>query len=304
MRRRLTAVLVPLAFLCLLLADCSREGNVNSPEPAAAPPLPSISTMSMDLSVFESAQVDAQAIKDGGYKEIQPVAGLESKLNFFNAAVRVYFLNLVVCAALVEPVAAFGVAVHSVPQPQDDGSWLWTYIFVNNAVEYSIFLNGKDMGSYTAWKMEVSSTDPSAPLDHLLWFEGEVQKDDSSGYWQFYEPTVELLTMTPGVVMAGAAEALSTPGVLSIRIDWKNREGNEHKLVFLVNKPGIPEEGSTLTYLELPTVFSVDFVDAKAGTRGIISWHPDGSGSIDWPDYRNGEKSCWDTHQYNTVCPE
>ena len=298
MRKRLTAVLVPLALVSLLLAGCSREGNVNVPEPAAAPALPSVSTMSMDLSVFDAAQVDAQAIREGGYEDFQRVAGTDSKLNFINAAVRVYFLNLVVCAALVQPVAAFGVAVHSVPQPQSDGSWLWNYILVDGAVEYSVFLNGKDMGDYTAWRMEVSSNDPSAPLDHFLWFEGKAQKDDTAGYWQFYEPVAAL---PAALVTAGV---LSTPGVQSIRIDWENRAGNEHEPVFLVNKPGVPEEGSTLTYSVSPAVSSVDFVDAKAGTGGMIAWRPDGSGSIEWPDYRDGDRCCWDTHQYDAVCPE
>ena len=72
--------------------------------------------------------------------------------------------------------------------------------------------------------------------------------------------------------------------------------------MFLVNKPVVSEEGSTLTYHESPSVSSVDFHDSKTGESGIIMWYPDGSGSIEWPDYKNGEKSCWDTRQNNAVC--
>jgi hypothetical protein len=307
MKARLTAVLLVITLVLLSFAGCSREGDVNSPELPAAPALPSASTMSMDISLFESAPVDVQAIRAGGYQDVQTAQGFESKLNFLNAAVRVHFLNLVVYLALVEPVAAFTLAAHSVPQPQSDDSWLWTYIFVSETAEYSIYLNGKNMGSYTRWRMEVSSTDPSAPLDHFLWFEGRVYGDESSGYWQFYEPTDKMPAAMPAAVGAdvpGTGGLLSTPGVQCIRIDWENRPGDEHELVFLVNKPGVPEEGSTLTNYESPTLSSVDFYDAKAAESGIIMWYPDGSGSIEWPDYKNGEKSCWDTHQYNTVCPE
>ena len=184
------------------------------------------------------------------------------------------------------------------PQPQSDGSWLWTYIFVSDTAEYSIFLNGKNMGSYTAWRMEVSSTDPSDPLDHFLWFEGEVPIDEDSGYWQFYEPLDE-----PVALSLSSGRVLSTPGVECIRIDWENTADDEHELVFLVNKPDVPEEGSYLTYLEIPTVSSVEFYDSQTGNGGIIKWYPDGSGSIQWPDYRDGDQYCWDTLQYNAACP-
>jgi hypothetical protein len=255
--------------------------------------------MSMDLSAFESAPVDPQVLRNGGYRVPELAAGYESKLHFLNAALRTHFLNLVVCAALVEPVAAFGLASRSLPQRQSDGSWLWTYIFVGDTAEYSIFLNGKKMGDYTRWRMEVSSTDPSQPLDHFLWFEGEVQMFQISGYWQFYEPED-----VPTVMATGADGLLSTPGIPCIRVDWEQRPDDEHELTFLINKEDVPEEGSRLTYFESPSVSSVDFFDSKAGRSGIITWNPDGSGSIEWPDYRDGEKCCWDKLQFNTVCPD
>lgn len=298
MMRRLTAALLVIVLVLMSLGGCSQESSVLSPENTSPPLLPPQSTMSMSLSMFDAAQVDPEALAANGY-EAQPLdAELESKLNFINAALRVGFLNLVVCAALVEPVAAFALAGRSIPQPQSDGSWLWTYIFVGESAEYSIFLNGKNMGTYTAWKMEVSSTDPAAPFEHFLWFEGEVESGEDSGYWQFYEPLDE-----PVVSSATGENALSTPGVESIRIDWENTADDEHELVFLVNKPDVPEEGSFLTYLETPSASSVEFHDSKTADDGTITWYPDGSGSIQWPDYRDGERSCWDTLQFNTVCP-
>jgi hypothetical protein len=35
-----------------------------------------------------------------------------------------------------------------------------------------------------------------------------------------------------------------------------------------------------------------------------ITWYPDGSGSIQVPDYNGGLKACWDVHQNDVVCPE
>ena len=78
-------------------------------------------------------------------------------------------------------LGAFQLAVRSVPQPQDDGSWRWTYIVVEDTAEYAIYLYGKDEGTYSSWRLEVSSNDPGMPLDHFTWFAGEVESDESGG---------------------------------------------------------------------------------------------------------------------------
>jgi len=293
------AVLLAAVLVFGWCTGCSQDSSIVSPNESKAPELPSSSTMSMDATLFDSAEVDMLAMQSGDYGDLALAAHPESKLNFFNAAVRVLFVNVVVYAALVEPVAAFGLAAHSIPQPQSDGSWLWTYIFVEDNIEYSIFLNGKNMGDYTEWKMEVSSTDSLEAFDHFLWFEGQVQRYEPSGYWQFYRPEEEL----PGLMMAGTGYALSTPGIPCIRIDWEDLESDEHELVFLINEVGAPAEGSTLTYFESPSLASVAFYDSQTEDSGTIVWYPDGSGSIQWPDYENGEQRCWDVLQYNAECP-
>ena len=292
MMRRLTAALLSGLLVVLALTGCSGD-NVSSPGEQSAPELPPTSTMAMNITLFESTDVDQEVLAAEGYEGVHLAAGMESRLNFLNAAIRVHFLNLVVCVSLIEPVAAFGLAVRSFPQPQPDGSWLWTYLYVGPSAEYSVFLNGKDMGDYTQWAMEVSSTDPSEPLDHFLWFEGQVDRDGNSGYWQFFEPE----DAPPALMSATAGSALATPGVECIRIDWEHYGQDEHELAFLINKAGAPEEGTSLTYFDSPSESSVEFYNAETGDTGTIWWYPDGSGSIEWPDYRDGGKYCWDTLQ-------
>lgn len=303
MTKRFTVTCLSILLSFMSYVGCSNETPLDPPgglsDRQQAPSLPSTSTMLMDVSFFESAQVDQDAVEEGYLKAADLGAGQSFKLNFLNAAVRVLYLNVVVYSALVEPVAAFALAAHSVPQPQPDGSWLWTYIFVGGSAEYGIYLYGKQVGEYVEWRMEVSSTEASMPLDHFIWFEGQVQNDDSYGYWQFYEPEESV----PAPAVSYAGEGLRTPGIQTIRIDWENVSSAEHSLVFLVNKPGVPEEGSTLTFSESPSLSSIDFYGTQDDISGNISWYPDGSGSIGWPDYRDGVKSCWDTLQYDTLCP-
>jgi hypothetical protein len=281
----LVALVMMFSFL-----GCSQDNQITGPETSDAPELPSVNTMSMNIDFFNSAQIDAQSVQEG--RLIEPMAASPNalKLNFLNAAVRVFFLNVVAYSALAEPVAAFVTAVHSVPQYQEDGSWLWTYVYVDNhGSEYSIFLRGKRMDTYIAWSMEVSSNDPALQLNHFLWFDGEVENGGHAGYWQFYEPDTD-------------AETETTPGIQCVRIDWENNSANDRLLTFLINKVDDPAEGSMLTFEEAPEMASIEFYDAANENSGTIIWLPDGSGNIEWPDYKDGAKSCWDVWQFDVDC--
>ena len=297
MRKRLNRIGPMILLTALVLAGCSSDESTVGTEVQRAPNLPSIETMKLDMSFFESAEVPQQAIVEGkldGAPDAVAMDGLH--LNFLNAAVRVLYLDVVVFSALVEPVVAFQLAIRSVPQPQDDGSWLWTYIVVEETNEYAIYLYGKDEGTYSSWRLEVSTDDPTMPLDHFTWFAGEIESDESGGYWQFYEPVMDEAAFADG--------PLSTPGIRSIRIDWADGGMDGNSLILLVNKPGDPAEGSTLTFEELPEYSSVRFYDSEKGTAGTILWRFDGSGYIEWPDYHDGERSCWDSTQHDVDCSE
>ncbi len=275
------------------LQACSGDNDPAAPPVERAPALPDASTMTLDLSFFDSAPVDRASIAAGGPLLVQTVTGKE---NFINGAVRVYFVELVFWAALQPPVAAFALAIHSVPQLQDDGSWLWTYIYVENELEYQIFLYGTDAGNHSEWRMEVSTNNPAMPLDHFVWFTGEAMKAESSGYWQFYEPVT-------GPAEAAASGLARSPGIQSVRIDWLNGLDGTHELTVLNNMPGGKDEGDHLVFSGSPAMSAVEFTDVSGPLIYNVTWYRDGSGSIEVPDYNNGEKACWDTHQNDAVCP-
>lgn len=293
MRKRLNIISLMVLLAAFVLAGCSSDDSPIGIEEQQAPNLPSIETMKLEVGFFESANLPPQTIETGKIEGPDATSTDGLHLNFLNAAVRVLYLDVVVYSALVEPVVAFQLAIRSVPQPQDDGSWLWTYIVVEDAQEHAIYLYGKDEGTYSSWRLDVSSNDPAIPLDHFTWFTGEVESDDSGGYWQFYEPAEEAAAMT-----------LATPGIQSIRIDWADGGMDGKSLILLVNKPGDPAEGSTLTFEELPEYSSVKFYDAENYDTGTILWQFDGSGYIEWPDYHDGERSCWDNTQHDVDCIE
>jgi len=199
--------------------------------------------------------------------------------------VRAIYVQLITYDMLEEPIAAFAFAIHSIPQEQPDGSYLWTYIFVEDGgTEYSVFLFGTPMLDRVVWRMEVSSNSAAQPLDHFVWFDGESMNDESGGFWQFYEPVDQ------------------TNGVASARIDWAET-AVESSLRIEVNGVGHEDEGDYLEFRETATAGSIEHLDASTAELSRIDWSVDGSGSITAPDYNGGMKSCWDTSQKDTTCP-
>jgi hypothetical protein len=286
------ALAVGLALgACSSSKDTSPTGTGENQQPQP-PTLPDLSTMTIDLSFFQQY---SGATTDAGHG-FRRSAGQVPGSNFLNAAVRAVALWSFVEAFLAMPVTVYAVALHSVPQPQPDGSWLWTYVFVDSAGEYTVYLTGVPGDGYVDFAMRVSSTDPALPLDHFLWFEGRVMDPGTQGFWQFYVPDS---TVTAAAAYPTAAQ---TPGIPCVRIDW-SETSDSSDLSFLVNYPSVPETGDSLHFHADPSVHRITYTDADQGTTGIVEWYPDHSGFIQWPDYNGGAKSCWNALLQDVPCP-
>ena len=134
-------ILMAILLAAWMLPACSTHEEAGPVDPgvaSGAPELPPMSTMVFDLDFLglEVPEVSQQSIETGRpvADELRAAASA-NRTNFINAFVRVIYVQLLTLDALEEPVAAFALAIHSVPQQQEDGSWLWTYIFVDNALE-------------------------------------------------------------------------------------------------------------------------------------------------------------------------
>lgn len=277
-----------LATLALVVVfGCSNDATSPSQNTgASAPALPSSSTMTFDLEfpASDQANVSDDEIR-AGTPGAATLAAAGDRQNWINAFVRATYIVLTTYDYLEEPAAAFALAIHSVPQRQDDGSFLWTYIFVDQKadIEYEIFLYGLEGDEAVSWRLEVSSDDPALPLDHFVWFTGESSKSDRSGYWQFYAP------VDP------------TNGTETARIDWQEQPGDK-RLTITVNGSGLPNEGDVLDFHHTRAQSTIEYTDASAGATSDITWYPDGSGSLAVPDYNGGAQACWDAHQLDAAC--
>jgi len=273
-------------FIWVALSGCSDDSTTRPDvDNDQAPALPAVSTMKFNLDFYgvASPAVDAQSLATGRPSDAMLQSAAGDHENWINAYVRAVFIYLTTFDMLEEPIGAFAYAIHSVPQKQDDGSYLWTYIFVDKEIEYSVFLFGTPKLDTVEWRLEVSSNNPALLLDHFVWFSGESKRDDTGGYWQFFEPID------------------ATNGVPSVRIDWVNGL-HEDTLTLTVNGVGYENEGDILTFSDSKTTGSIEYFDASEDLTSSINWHSDGTGSLTVPDYNGGAKACWDTEQRNVAC--
>ncbi len=295
------AIWMALLIAVSMLPACSSNDDSGLTDPQSqgtAPELPAMSTMVMNLDFFgvKAPDVSQQALVTGKPGPELQTAAVSDRTNWINGFVRALFLQLLMFDALEEPVGAFALAIHSIPQYQGDDSWLWTYIFIEDSIEYSIYLYGTPNGTYADWRMEVSTTDPEFLLDHFVWFSGRTYSDNSEGYWQFYDPAFDQPAL--------ASSATITPGVQTIRIDWENASASEHRLTVTVNGIGHEDEGDYLEFYESSTMGSITHYDVSADLTANITYYSDGSGSLTVHDFNNGEQACWDQHQFDTTCPQ
>jgi hypothetical protein len=178
-------------------------------------------------------------------------------------------------------VTAFALALHTVPSPQDDGSWLWVYTWVDGAEEAQIRLRGRaEAEGRVSWELRASnSVDGYA---NELWFEGETWSEGDEGVWRFHD-----------------FERPGKPVVASLA--WGRDEAGD----FLRLQDELDNVGDSLEYREDGVLHSFTWTDAGAPEKDwFVRWNEsDGSGSLRAPDYNDGQEACWDDRQNDVECP-
>lgn len=259
-------LLLALMTTLSMLAGCGEEsptapgpGN----DPAEAPVLPDPGFFDIDLGFFDSAE--------------EKTVG---RANFYNAYLRAVIVTSVTRLVLVPPIAAFSLALHTVPTPQPDGSWIWVYTYVRDSHEVQIRLRGEARdGGGTDWALRVTA--PRDGIENALWFDGHTQHAGRSGQWTFYDIN---LPDPPA-----AAE-----------VSWHDdADGHELRLEALHGDIA----GDVLAFTVVGDIHRIDYDDADADSVWFIRWNEtDNTGSLQVPDYRNGVESCWDEELFDVEC--
>ncbi|MFQ5628488.1 MAG: hypothetical protein ACE5I1_06990 [bacterium] len=269
---KLLSIAIILAHLSLI--GC--ENNPSEPENAQQPELPPLSSMKIDLNLFNGTANAAKAADVN-----TPGA------NFNNAALRVLLINATVTLVVVVPVATFAAAVSQQPKLEADGKWHWVFNVTNNGKNYQADLAGTlDLiNAESVWEMRITAPNNDPALNDFLWYKGRAKLDNTSGEWHVYD------------------HLQPNDGIETLQINWSHPSETEATLEFTIVKPAIPENGDVLTYHVKDNDRSIKLFDNSKNATIEIFWDAiTGAGYLIDPNYKSGEKSCWDALKNDTTC--
>jgi len=254
--------------LTLNLTGCSdTDSNPTGPPAHQAPTLPDANQLDFDFSFFDEASQLEKSAQDQGIYD-----------NFINAYLRTVVLDLMAHLVLAAPVTAFSAAVHTVPMPQPDGSWVWTYDWRHGHETVIISLRGMPAGEVVEWDLSLI---PGGMGDGVLWFSGTTSGDGEEGSWIFHDLDNE------GYPVCG-------------EISWGETAAGGNFLQFLSREQD--SDGDTLRFEDNNPNFIITFAPGTGETSSFIRWHADGHGSLMVPDYNGGAEACWDEDLFNIEC--
>ncbi len=262
-----TAVMALGALMLLLslnLGGCSENDSPTETPQATAPALPDPAELTFDFGFFDQG---ATLDKAG--------AGVHE--NFVNAYLRAVVLQAMAELTLAAPVGAFAVALHTVPEAQADGAWIWSYTWNGYRHPISVALRGLPAGDRVLWEMRIGAG-TAAPT--ALWFEGSTGAGGRSGQWLFHDLD------DPAQPVCG-------------EIAW-GRDQDGRFLQFTSRE--LESNGDVLRFNDADPDFAITFVPGTGEAESFIRWRADGTGSLRVPDYNGGSEACWDRWQENVDC--
>ncbi|MCK4414770.1 MAG: hypothetical protein KAY32_14645 [Candidatus Eisenbacteria sp.] len=276
-----------ILLAAVIVGGCSES---TAPETGAqgqdpqAPILPPAEVMQFDLAFFGPPAVAGAQVQES------EMAGEPcSQRNWFNAALRVAAIDLIVAVGIAPPATAFAAAVHTFPSYLGDLTWLWIYTWIDaEGHEMQVRLQGRILedDDAVAWELRVNSEASAPPLDNALWFQGESPIGYGEGYWIINDISV-------------------SPTSPAVRLDFNHASDEEGELLFENIYAGDEGLGDTLRFHELGSLCTLEFYDASADEEAVIIWHEeDGGGSLECPDYNGGEPACWTAEHCDCECPE
>jgi hypothetical protein len=264
--------IVRKALVCLLALGLMSGGFMGCTESdddddnddiSEALPLPPPESMTMDFTAFNGDKMAPGADPPGE--------------NFKAAAGRVVILNVAVLLNLAPSVKVFKDAIGVVPTEEEDGSWTWGYTSKYLMHTFDATLNGRMVGFSTEWSMRVSGGAFEVPLENFLWYTGEVELNNSSGSWRFFD------YKTPDI-----EREIGT-------IEWEVKDSDTSNLMFSNTDPESPDYGDVLTYSVDGEEAEISYYNADEDLESEIVWNVNTlAGSIMVPGYNNGERAYWD----------
>ncbi|MBD3184595.1 hypothetical protein GF312_20105 [Candidatus Poribacteria bacterium] len=269
-------LLISIAIITFGYIGCNEDSDENEEEILAeAPILPPDESMQVNTSAFDTKNQGAP----GNFNAL-------TMLNYINASTRVVIINSAVLTALSVPAALYYQAKSNEPIEQEDGLLLWSYTAEVEYFTVTANLYGISEFDRNTWSMIISTDSSVVQIEDFEYFRGVSDKLNKSGYWEFFDmQTPE--EHNPTVKIEWEVDLLSEQIQLSItNIDTRSEHYQDILLYILDRNKAI-----------------MNYDDASNDGIWEIEWNTKTeAGSINVPNYNNGEKACWDANKQDIDC--
>lgn len=278
---RLSNVLLILTALAFTLWSCD-DDSPTGPDLSDAPDAPTMQHVEMDFSVFENADNFSSfhiEDRDKLISTFQSIQDNNDEPAFEHAALFASIAELWFQTMGQLPNTFFQQEQWGEPD-YVDGTWVWEWSFAAEGESVSITITAETVGDERHWELRYTTQGTENDLENALLIASQIRLDGSGGEWQLYD----FLDKNKEPVFLVEYEL---DGDVTTFVDMRFNEEEEGR--FRYERDG-----------DISTLQMWDIMD---GGTVYIQWNNEsGEGFIESPNYRDGERVCWDDNFQNTEC--
>ena len=216
--------LIILITLGIFLSSCTKED--------IAPELPPQGSFVLEIDDIWKDQVPEPAAMSPGMPESMKALSALLGAFFVYAAASIFWWNTVLTAHLFIPSAAFLESFnHEAVWDRPSGTWNWTYDVDLPLATFSANLRAETSGDIVKWSMFISK---SGGYTDFLWFTGESNVNNSSGWWT--------INKNPEGIKEDEF------GIPYIDIEWNINTDGTSDITYTNIEPESAENGNYITY--------------------------------------------------------
>ncbi|MEX0681711.1 MAG: hypothetical protein WD097_10055 [Balneolales bacterium] len=277
MLRKTYAILLT-SFLALVIWNCS--DSPAGPDLSNAPDAPTIENVEMDFSVFEQAEnyesSQMKSLSEFSSKWQHRLESTDSSA-YEQAALFAFYADFWFQQMGHLPATFFNENNWGDPDLEGD-TWIWEWHFAAQGESITMTVTAETVDNERHWELRYSTEGTESDLDNALLIASRIRLDGTGGNWELYDFHVE----DPVFVVEYEFD-----GNITTRVDMRFDDEEEGRFLY--------QRDDSISTLQMWDVFSTGLM--------TIEWNNDnGTGSVQSPDYRDGEKVCWNEDFQDTEC--
>ena len=276
-----------LAVLLVLTVWGCDDDSPTGPNLDEVPDSPTMEEVDMDFSVFSNAQnYGAHKIMDSeDFDQVRTFLQNNPADNPYEQAALMAFA----AESWFQVLGQFPNTYFRQNQwgdPERDGdTWIWEWQVNIEGESVSMVITAEPVGDERHWEMRYSAqgVEGQDDFEDVLFIAAQVALDGSGGAWQMYNFTSE-----PDDPVFSMDYALNEDLTTMVDLRFQEEDDDDSRILY-------ESDGATGS-LQLWGLYGNQ-------SHSLLNWNNDtGTGSIESPDFRDGERICWNDSYQETDC--